>query len=431
MIARYQRKEFAKLWSDEYKFKTYLSVELASIKAWMKQGVIPKEDVLEIVNHAKFTMDDISKFEEETKHDVIAFTKAVSKHLGKQAKWFHYGLTSTDVVDTANGLLIKEANTYLLQDLNDLVKVLKEKALQYKNTPIMGRTHGMHAEVTSFGLKFALWYDEFQRHLKRFNLARKEIEVGKISGAVGNHAHVSPVIQDEVCKELGLQSANISTQTLQRDRHAFYLNVLSLIGTSLEKISLEIRHLSRSEIGEVQEPFTATQKGSSAMPQKKNPILSENITGLSRVLRGYALTSYENIPLWHERDISHSSAERIIIPDATTVLDFMLNRMTNLLKNLIVNESQMHANIYLTYETPFAQRVLNRLIEKGLQRDVSYDIIQSLSFQAIHLKTNLSELIKQNSFMTNHLSDKEIDELFDIKFYLEEMDTIYKRVGLI
>ncbi len=431
MIKRYQRDRLHALWTDEHKFNTYLKVELESLSAWQKLGVIPKADVDAIVNKATFSISDIEAIEAETKHDLIAFTRAVSKSLGNEKKWFHYGLTSTDVVDTAYGVIYKEVNDVLEEDLNEFLKVLKQQALRYQNAPIVGRTHGMHADNTSFGLKFALWYDAMNRNIERFKMARKHIEIGKISGAVGNFANVSPEIQDMVCKNLGIGSANISTQTLQRDRHAFYLQTLALIGTTLEKIGLEVRHLSRTEVGEVEESFAKGQKGSSAMPHKKNPIASENIAGIARVLRGYVLTSFDNMLLWHERDISHSSAERIIMPDATTLLDYALTRYNNVLKELVVHEDKMLSNINLTHGVIFSQRVLSALIEKGLSREEAYDHIQLLTFKALSEKESFNSILKQDPIIKKQLTNIEIDECFIINNYLKEVYTIYKRVGLI
>ncbi len=431
MIKRYQRDILESIWSDENKFKTYLKVELESLKAWQTLGIIPKSDVDLICQKATFKLEDINALERETKHDLIAFTRAVSISLGPEKKWFHYGLTSTDVVDTAYGVIYKEVNEILEHDLNEFIEILKQQALKYQMTPIVGRTHGMHADVTSFGLKFALWYDEMLRHKERFQMARNHIEMGKISGAVGNFANVPPAIQDMVCRALGIGSAKISTQTLQRDRHAFYLQTIALIGTTLEKIGIEVRHLSRSEVGEVEEAFAPGQKGSSAMPHKRNPIASENIAGIARVLRGYATTSYDNMLLWHERDISHSSAERIIMPDATTLLDYALTRYVKVLKDLVVHEDKMKENIHLNYQVIFSQRVLNALIEKGLSREEAYDLIQLLSFKAIQEKQAFQILLKQDKVIQKHLSNKEVDACFTLEYYLKEVNTIYQRLGLI
>jgi len=326
MIPRYRREEMAKLFTDEAKYQAYLDVELLSLDAWAELGKIPKEDVKEIRESATFSVKRIQEIEIETRHDVVAFTRCLSESLGEEKKWVHYGLTSTDVVDTALSSIYKQANDILWDDLLKFQEILKKQALKYKNTPCIGRTHGIHADITSFGLKWALWYDEWNRHLERFHEVRKKLEVGKISGAVGNFANTPPFVQDYVCEQLEIDSANISTQTLQRDRHAAYISEIALIGTTLEKIALEIRHLQRTEVREVEEAFKKGQKGSSAMPHKRNPISSENITGVARLLRGYIIPAYEDVLLWHERDISHSSVERVIFPDAMMLLDYALNR---------------------------------------------------------------------------------------------------------
>ena len=341
MIERYSREVTQKLFTSTAKFNAFLLVELYSLEAWSELGIIPKKDVDKIRENAKFSVKRVEELEQTTKHDIVAFTRNISEYLGVEKKWVHYGLTSTDVVDTANGYIYKQANDILLDDLIKFQKVLKEKAILYKKTPCIGRTHGVHADITSFGLKWVLWYEEINRHLVRFKSVRKDIEAGKISGAVGNFANTPPFVQDYVCNKLGINSSKISTQVLQRDRHAAYMAEIALIGATLEKIATEIRHLQRTEVREVEEFFSKGQKGSSAMPHKRNPIASENISGLSRVLRGYMIASYENVPLWHERDISHSSVERIIIPDGIMLIDYMLNRYTKVLNNLTVFEDTM------------------------------------------------------------------------------------------
>ncbi|VEU82169.1 adenylosuccinate lyase [Acholeplasma hippikon] len=429
MIARYQRDIFKNIWSDQNKFDTYLKVELASSKAFHELGLIPKED-LEKLMKASFKLSDVERLEQETKHDIVAFTRAVSLSLGEEKKWFHYGLTSTDVVDTAYGVLFKEANEIIEQGLLTFMETLKSLALKYKNTPIMGRTHGMHADITSFGLKFALYYDEMNRNLERFKLARKQIEIGKISGAVGNFANIPPEIQHFVCKDLGIYEANISTQTLQRDRHAFYLQVLALIASTIEKIGVEVRHLSRTEVLEVQEGFSKTQKGSSAMPHKRNPIASENMAGIARVVRGYSLTAMENIALWHERDISHSSAERIIMPDATSLIDYMLTRYNKVLNELQVNDEKMLKNINLNHKVIYAQRVLHLLINKGLSREAAYDKVQSLSFYALSIESDFDIVLKQDKEIMRLVNLEEIDNCFTLDYYFKQVNTIYQNVGI-
>ena len=418
------------LWSDEAKYQAWLKVELAVCEVYAKQGKItPKE--MEALTKASFNVDRINELEKETKHDVVAFTRTVSESLGEEKRWIHYGLTSTDVVDTATGLIMKDVNALLRTDLVNLQNSLIKKAQLYRMTPCMGRTHGIHAEITSFGLKFALWVEEFNRQIKRFDEVSKDIECGKISGAVGNCLYTGVELQDEVCEILGLQSAAISTQTLQRDRHAAYMSVLALIATSLEKIAVEFRHLQRTEVREVEEGFSAGQKGSSAMPHKRNPISFENIAGLSRVIRGYMMAAYEDVPLWHERDISHSSVERIIFPDATILLDYMLNRMSGLIDNLQVFEDRMLENIALTQGVIFAQRVMNKLIdEKAYAREKAYDLIQPLAMIAWTQRKDFKTILKNDHNVTSVLSVDEIDACFTLDFYLKHVDAIYQRVGL-
>ena len=431
MINRYSRPVMAKIWTDQKKFESYLKVEILASEAFSKLGVVPESDLEKIKKNASFDLKRIYEIEEVTRHDVVAFTRAVSETLGEEKKWIHYGLTSTDVVDTANGYLLKQANEILRDDLVRFMEVLKKKALLYKNTPCIGRTHGIHADITTFGLKWALWYEEMKRNLERFDNAAKIIECGKISGAVGNFANAPIFIQDYVCEQLGIQSAAISTQTLQRDRHAQYMSTLALIGTTMEKIATEIRHLQRSEVHEAEEPFKKGQKGSSAMPHKRNPITSENICGCARVLRGYMVTSYENVALWHERDISHSSTERIILPDATILLDYMLNRYANLLDNLVVYEDQMLKNIYLTNKVIFAQRVMTTLISKGLSREEAYDTVQPISMEAYNNNLDYQELLSKNEKIMSILTKEELDSCFTLDYYQKNVEAIYKRVNIL
>lgn len=427
MIARYERHIMKELWSEKTRYDSFLKVELATSFAWNQLGLIPDKD-LEAMQKATFNLKDISKFEEEVKHDVIAFTKAVALSLGDEKKWFHYGLTSTDVVDTAQSLILKDVNNVLKKDLNLFMDILKKKALAYKDTPVIGRTHGIHAEITCFGLKFALWYEDFKRLSQLFNEAAKGIEIAKISGAVGNYSATTPDLEMIASKYLGLPSANISTQTLQRDRHAHYMSVIALIGAELEKIAVEIRHLSRTEIGEVAEYFDTFQKGSSAMPHKKNPISSENITGLSRVLKGYMVSSYENIALWHERDISHSSVERIILPDATSLLDYMLNRYAYTLDTLVVYEDKMLENIDMTHGAIFAQSVLHLMINHGMNREEAYDLIQKLAHQALSTHTSFLSLLLENQLILSMISHDELVKAFELKKHLRYVNQIYSKV---
>lgn len=431
MIERYRRQVVQDLFTEEAKFDAYLKMEIHTLEAWSELGKIPKEDVDKIREKAIFSVPRIKEIEAETRHDIVAFTRCVSESLGEEKKWVHYGLTSTDVVDTANGYIFKQANDILWEDILEFQEVLKTQALKYMNTPCIGRTHGIHADITSFGLKWALWYDEFNRHVERFKMVRKEVEMGKISGAVGNFANTPPEVQDYVCKAMGIGSSNISTQTLQRDRHANYMAELALIGGTLEKIAVEIRHLQRTEVREAEEFFRKGQKGSSAMPHKRNPISSENIAGCSRVLRGYMVASYENIPLWHERDISHSSVERIIVPDAIMLLDYMLNRYKRVLSNLTVFEDRMLKNIYLTNGVIFAQRVLTKLIDAGLSREMAYDTVQPIAMNAWENGLQYKDLLMENGVVTKYLSNEEIEDAFNIDYFLRNVETIYKRVGIL
>lgn len=428
MIERYSTRRMDKIWSEQNKFDTYLKVEIAATKAFVDEGVVPTSDYELIKENAKVDLVRLKEIEAETKHDVIAFTRAVSETLGEEKKWVHYGLTSTDVVDTAYSVQLKEANEYLLDNLNNFASVLKEQALKYKDTPVMGRTHGVHAEITSLGLKFGLWYDEMQRNIERFIKASKQVEMGKISGAVGNFANTSPKIQDSICEELGIGSTNISTQTLQRDRHAEYISTIAIIGTTLEKIATEVRNSQRTEVREIMEYFDKGQKGSSAMPHKRNPIASENICGIARVLRGYVVPAMENNTLWYERDISHSSVERIILPDATSLLDYALTRYARVVANLIIDEEQMLNNINLTQGVVYSQRVLSTLINKGMSREESYDTVQPLAIEAWENKIPFINLIKENEKITSLITEEELNNLFDPSYFLREVDAIFARI---
>lgn len=431
MLERYSRKEMREIWSEKSKFDAWLKVEILACEAWSTLGEIPKEDVEKLWQNASFDIERIYEIEEETRHDVVAFTRAVSETLGEERKWVHYGLTSTDVVDTAYGYLYKQANAILLKDLETIMETLKKQAIRYKDTVCMGRTHGVHAEITTFGLKFALWYEEMQRNLRRFKDACSDVQAGKISGAVGTFANTPPEVQDYVCEKLGIESSKISTQTLQRDRHAQYFATLALIGTSLEKMATEIRHLQRTEVREAEEFFRKGQKGSSAMPHKRNPIGSENICGCARILRGYMMSAYEDVPLWHERDISHSAAERIIAPDATELLDYMLNRFNNILANLTVFEDNMLENINKTYGVIFSQRFMLKLVEKGWAREKAYDLVQPNAIKSWENKISFKELMVNNGDVMSVLTKEEIDDCFNPKHHVKNVDTIYKRIGIL
>ena len=395
MIERYARKKLLNLWSDKTRFKHMLDVELATTFAFSQMGIVPKEDYEKMLKNAKFEVDRILEIEKETHHDVIAFTKAVTENLQAEGKWLHYGLTSTDVVDTALALTLKNVNEVIENDLETFILVLKKQAINYKMVPCMGRTHGMHAEVTSFGLKWALWYDEMMRNYLRFKAARKVIEVGKISGAVGNFANIPCTVEEMVCAKLGLDFAKISTQVLSRDRHCEYMYCLAQIASTLEKIAIEIRHLSRTEVKEVEEYFSKGQKGSSAMPHKRNPIASENICGCARVVKSNLMVAFDNNILWHERDISHSSAERIILADTTTLIDYMLNRYQGILENLTIFPDKMLKNINITHGAVFSGHIVNLLVEKGMSRIEAYDIVQEQAMIALNTDENLLTLLKK------------------------------------
>ncbi|MCQ2185100.1 MAG: adenylosuccinate lyase [Bacteroidales bacterium] len=430
MIERYSRKVMRDVWTEENKFNAYLNVEILSCEAWSKMGVIPAEDVDKIRANAKFDVKRIYEIEEQTRHDVVAFTRAVSESLGQERKWVHYGLTSTDVVDTANGSLIKQANAILLQDMEEYLEVLRKRALEFKSTPCIGRTHGIHADITSYGLKWALWYEEMKRNIERFKFAARGVECGKMSGAVGNFANIPPFIQDYVCEHLGIDSADISTQVLQRDRHAFYMSTLAVIASTIEQMATEVRNAQRTEVREAEEAFRKGQKGSSAMPHKRNPISSENICGCARVMRGYMAAANENVALWYERDISHSSTERIMLPDATELLDYMLCRFKGILENLTVYPENMLKNIYKTNGVIFAQRVMNALIEKGLAREEAYDTVQPVAMKAWSEGLDYQSLLKEEPKVMSRLSEEELAACFTLEYYFKNVDYIFKRVGI-
>ncbi|MGG0736677.1 adenylosuccinate lyase [Niallia taxi] len=430
MIDRYTRPEMGNIWTEQNRFQAWLEVEILACEAWVKLGEIPEEDVKKIRENASFDIARIQEIEQDTRHDVVAFTRAVSETLGEERKWVHYGLTSTDVVDTALSYLIRQANEIILKDLENFIEVLKNKAIEHKYTVMMGRTHGVHAEPTTFGLKLALWHEEMKRNLDRFKTAAAGVEFGKISGAVGTYANIDPFVEQYVCEQLGLQPAPISTQTLQRDRHAEYMASIALIATSIEKFAVEIRGLQKSETREVEEFFAKGQKGSSAMPHKRNPIGSENMAGLARVIRGYMMTAYENVPLWHERDISHSSAERIILPDATIAINYMLNRFSNIVKNLTVFPENMKRNMDRTLGLIYSQRVLLALIDKGLTREEAYDTVQPRAMESWEKQVPFRELVEGDSIISAKLTTEEIDDCFDYHFHIKHVDTIFNRLGL-
>lgn len=430
MIERYARDEMSAIWSEENQFQAWLEVELAACLAWSKIGKIPAEDVEKLYENAAFDVDRIHEIEKQTRHDVVAFTRSVSESLGDEKKWVHYGLTSTDVVDTANGYRLKQANEILRAGLDRFLEALREKAIKHKFTVMMGRTHGVHAEPTTFGLKCALWYAEMERNIQRFDAAAKDVEFGKLSGAVGTFANIPTEVEKYTCEKLGISAAPISTQTLQRDRHAYYTATLAVIGSTMEKIAVEIRHLQRTELREAEEFFRKGQKGSSAMPHKRNPISSENITGCSRVLRGYMMSAYENIPLWHERDISHSSVERIILPDATILLDYMLNRFSGVIEKLMVYPENMKKNMDKTHGLVFSQRLLLMLIDKGISRELAYDTVQPLAMEAWENHQPFRPLVEADETIKKNLTSEEIESAFDLDHHTKRVDEIFERVGI-
>ena len=430
MIDRYTRPPMADLWSEEQKFQSWLDVELAACAAWSEIGAIPPADVETLYDEADFDVGRIQEIEKETKHDVVAFTRAVSETLGEEKKWVHYGLTSTDVVDTAYMVRIKKANSLIRTQLDKMIETLADKAREHKHTLTMGRTHGVHAEPTTFGLKMARYYDEMTRQKERFERAAEEMRVGKLSGAVGTFAHIPPEVERHTCERLGLKPAPISTQILSRDRHAHYLSVIAGIGATLEKMAVEVRHLQRSEVREAEEAFSAGQKGSSAMPHKRNPVGSENITGCARLLRGYMNSEFDNVALWHERDISHSSVERIVLPDATTLLHYALRRFRGIIDGLVVYEDTMRENMEATHGLYNSQRLMLKLIDTGLSREEAYDRVQPLAMTAWEEERPFQEVVAEADAITEVLSADEIDEAFDPTYHVRNVDRIFRRVGL-
>jgi len=430
MIDRYTRPEMKALWSEQEQFQSWLAVELAACAAWSEIGVIPWEDVEALYRHATFDVDRIHEIEQETRHDVVAFTRTLSESLGPEKKWVHYGLTSSDVVDTAWSYRLKHANALLLDALDRVLEALAGQARAHKYTLMMGRTHGVHAEPTTFGLKLALFYAEMRRNRARFVEAAEGVRVGKLSGSVGTFAHIPPDVERLTCEKLGLAAAPISTQVLQRDRHAHYLAVLALVGATLEKMAVEVRHLQRSEVREVEESFGQGQKGSSSMPHKRNPVGSENITGCARLLRGYMVAAYENVALWHERDISHSSVERVIVPDATTILHYALHRFARLIKNLVVYEDAMQRNLERTFGLYNSQRLLTMLIDKGLSREAAYDLVQPRAMQAWEEQRSFKAIVLDADEITRYLSPEDVDAAFDARYHLRHVDLLFERAGL-
>jgi len=428
MIPRYSREAMARIWSEENKFAAWLKVELAAMAALAETGLIPAEVIERVQGKAECDPERILAIEKETHHDVAAFVDQVASCLGEDGRYFHFGLTSSDVLDTALALRLKQAADLLLTGLDELLAVLKEKAYAHKDLVMVGRTHGVHAEPITLGLKFALWYAEFQRQRQRLIAARESVSVGKLSGAVGTFAHLPPAVEAGVCVRLGLTPAPIANQIIQRDRHAHYLTTLALIGASVEKVATEIRHLQRTEVREAEEAFGAKQKGSSAMPHKRNPVLTENLCGLARVIRGNAVTALENVALWHERDISHSSAERVIIPDSNILLDFMIHRLKGVLANLMVYPENMLANLEASRGLVFSQSLLLALVNKGLSRDAAYRLTQRAAMQVWEEGGTFKERVLADTDIGQHLFPAELQELFDLKHHLRHVDELFRRV---
>ena len=431
MIPRYSRPEIADIWSDEHKFGRWLDVEIAVVQAWAASGEIPASDAERIVAGARIEIDAIQRYIEETHHDVTAFLRSIADSLGEESRWVHLGLTSSDVWDTATSLQLTAAADVLLGQLARLREVVSKRALEHKDTICVGRTHGVHAEPTTFGLKLAVWVDEIARQEQRLRAARDDVAVGQMSGAVGTHATVPPAIEQDACRRLGLRVAPVTTQVIQRDRHAAYLAALAGAGASLEKFATEIRALQRTEILEAEEPFEAGQTGSSAMPHKRNPELCERVCGLARTLRGYATVGLENVALWHERDISHSGAERIVFPDATGLLSYMLHIFSGVMAGLVVYPGRMQRNLERTQGLVFSQKVLLALIERGLSREAAYAIVQRHSMIAWQQETPLRALLDGDPEVTALLDRERLDAIFDYGAYLEHIDESFRRIGLL
>ncbi len=428
MIPRYTRPDMGRIWSEENRFRTWLAVEVAATETLAEAGLVPKDAAKAIRERADFNLERIQEIEAEVRHDVIAFTTAVAEIVGPEARWFHYGLTSNDVVDTAQGLLVVQASEIIGHDLEKLSEALKRRAWEFKDTPMVGRTHGVHAEPITFGFKLANWYSEVERDIARFSRAAADMRVGKFSGAVGTFAHLSPELEEKICARLGLRAAAISSQVIQRDRHAAYLATLAVIACTLDKIATEIRHLQRTEVREAEEYFSEKQKGSSAMPHKRNPVTCEQISGLARVVRSNAQAAFENVALWHERDISHSSVERIIVPDSTTLLDYMLNKTTNLIETMFIYPDRMRANLESTGGLVFSGQLLLDLVEHGVSREDAYRMVQRHAMHAWKEGLNFHDLVMADREITTRVPRKQIESAFDLKRQLRNIDKIFARV---
>ena len=430
MIPRYTLPSMGSVWSDEHRLKVMLDVELLVLDAQSRLGLVPRRAVAAIRRKARVNLAQVARREAKTRHDVIAFIEHLEDHVGPHGRYLHFGLTSSDVLDTSLAVLLRQASDLLLKDLRGLLQALAAQARRHKRTLMVGRTHGVHAEPTTFGLKLAMFYDELRRHLARLARAREEISVGKISGAVGTFANVDPEVERRVCRRLSLRPAPISTQIIQRDLHASYVSALALIGGSLEQLATEIRHLQRTEVGEAEEPFGHGQKGSSAMPHKKNPITCERVAGLSRLLRGYAVAAMENIALWHERDISHSSVERVVLPDATITLDYMLQTMTGVIRGLVVHPDRMRANLESTHGAIYSGQVLLALMRRGLSRTQAYELVQRCALSARHNGSRFTEVLLADPSIRRHLTPDAVRRCVDPRIHLKHVDRIFKRVGL-
>ena len=428
MISRYTRPEMGRIWEPENLYAKWLEVEIAACEAMAQEGLIPEEALENIKKKAAFSVGRILEIEEETKHDVIAFLTNVAEHVGPDSRYIHLGLTSSDILDTSFALLLKQAMDIIVQDLRELMDVIRTRAMENKYTAMIGRSHGIHAEPITFGLKLAVWFSEMKRNLKRLVEARDVISYGKLSGAVGTFANTSPKIEALVCKKLGLRPEEISTQIIQRDRHAQYFSSLAILAGTLEKIAVEIRHLQRTEVLEVEEPFAKGQKGSSAMPHKKNPIGCENISGLARLVRSNSLAAMENMPLWHERDISHSSVERVIAPDSTILIDYMLHRLTGILSGLVVHADRMDENLKKMKGLIFSQQLLLKLAAKGLERQSAYVMVQRNAMKVWETGQEFKDLIMEDQEIDGYLSKKEIEEIFDLDYHVKYVDDIFERV---
>jgi adenylosuccinate lyase len=428
VIPRYTRPDMGRIWSEENRFRTWLAVEVAATETLAEAGLVPKDAAHAIRESADFNLERIQEIEAEVRHDVIAFTTAVAEIVGPHARWFHYGLTSNDVVDTAQALLIKQASKIIADDLQRLAEVLERRAWEFKDTPMVGRTHGVHAEPITFGFKLANWYSETQRNIERFKRAAEDMKVGKFSGAVGTFAHLTPELEEKICARLGLKAAAVSSQVIQRDRHAAYLATLAVIASTLDKIATEIRHLQRTEVREAEEYFSEKQKGSSAMPHKRNPVTCEQISGLARVVRSNSQAAFENVALWHERDISHSSVERVILPDSTTLVDYMLNKTTNLVDTMFVYPERMLANLESTGGLVFSGQLLLDLVEHGVSREDAYRMVQGHAMHAWKEGLNFRDLVLKDKAITGRVPRKQIEMAFDLKRQLRNIDKIFARV---